>query len=241
MDTDKYIQDMREMYRRLDGEMAATLKTYLEIKETYSKLDSALKAIKQEYPKYVPKKVKPQYDKLTFDIVYYQDEIELFQHLLLLGVPLDDFNRVYEQAKSEVLDIFIRYETDPVLNTLMAEHVLSAYIRYCRATRELTYNVAPVYIDGQELPSKQMTNDYLEISLIDYPRITPTLSELHSKWKKEEPVEVNYSMIRVPSALLRFMSFYLSREGDLPMPVFILPEELPKDLYGFIFGDDNLS
>jgi hypothetical protein len=58
----EYIQAMREIYSRLDGKMATTLKKYRELKETYSRLDSEFKALKQEYPKYKPKKVKAQYN-----------------------------------------------------------------------------------------------------------------------------------------------------------------------------------
>lgn len=244
---------LREMHRRTEAEdMVDTLKTIFEAKETCSRLDDEYNSIKQEYPKYKPKKVKAQYDKLKLDIIHCRDEIEVCRQLLLLGIPLDEFNRVYEQAKFEILDILSRYETDVVLNVLMAEHTLSAYIRYCRTTKELTYNVDLVYIDGGKLPKEKMTDDYLEVLLVNYNLIPHTLSELHNKWKKAEPVEANlhrnfrygtrnHSTIAVPCILLRTMSYCLYEVGDLPTRVFLLPDELSKEDYNLIFGDDNLS
>lgn len=247
----EYIQAMREIYSRLDGKMATTLKKYRELKETYSRLDSEFKALKQEYPKYKPKKVKAQYDKLKLDLIDCRDEINVCGFLLLLGIPLDEFNNVYAQAKSKVLDILSRYENDVVLNVLMAEHTLSAYIRYCKTTKELTYNVALIYIDDKQLPSIKMTDDYVETLIVNYMLMTNTLSELHSKWKKTIPVDANlhrnfqsgtrnYTTIEVPYVILQSIVYYLYDAGDLPMPVFILPEELSEVQYKFIFDKTNL-
>lgn len=232
METEKYNQAMREMYRRIYGEMADTLKIYHDLKDVYDKLEDEFRAIKQEYPKYKPKKVKAQYDKLKLDLIHSSDKIKVCGHAMLIGVPLDEFNRVYEQAKSEVLDIFIRYETDPVLNVLMPEHVLSAYIRYCRATKELTYNIDLVYMEDEELPSNEKTDDYLEISLVDNRLISLTLSELHNKWKEDEPVEANlyrnfrygtrnHSTIRAPWIIIQSITYWLYDLGDLPITTFI--------------------
>lgn len=236
-----YEEFIREIYKRLEGEMADTLERYRELLEINKRLKDEFNAIKLEYPKYKPKKVKTQYDKLKLDLMNCLDEMKMCNNLMLLGIPLDEFNRVYSQAKSEVLDILSRYETDSVLNVLLADHTILAYIRCCRRTKELTYNVDILYLDDKELPTNKTTDYYFETSLIDYYLRPYTLQELHSKWKEDKPVEAdlyrnfrdgtrNYTTVRIPCKILSDIAYGLYKMGDLLVPVFTYIETEESNL-----------
>lgn len=158
--------------------MDSTLNKYREALNQSENLKDELKEIRQAYPKYKPSGVKSVYDLLKRDLEYWNDLVECYNWLLQMEIPLDEFNRVYAQATSEVTDILNRYETDAFLNVFMADHKLSAYIRYYIKTKEITYTVAPI---DSELPYTSMTDDYYETSIIKGELL---LHELHSKWKE---------------------------------------------------------
>jgi len=166
--------------------METTLKRYYEIAEIILRLSAERVAIRHKYPKYKPKAVKAQYDKLKIELDNYKDESQLCYHLLLLGIPLSKFYHVYAQVNTEVLDFLSRYETDPVLNTILADLGLAAYIKYSFKTKELTYRVELIDLRGDIIsPINRIGSDF-EVYVLKDNRY-PSLHEVHREWQKLRP------------------------------------------------------